>query len=213
MNNIKAVVFDFDGTLYNKKGMGLRVILQNIWHLRMLSATRQVCISFRGKDFGNKDDLFSELFTQIAEKTSITPERAQDWYYKNYLGSMVRILQKHYKLRPKSKELISELHKRGITVILYSDYGLCKERVTAIAGDPSDFDELYSSSEFGGLKPCESSFKRMLLENGFSAGEILIVGDSEKCDGECARRSGANFFLIKTDEDMAKLFKKITDNE
>ena len=206
MNNIKAVVFDFDGTLYDKKGIGTKVILQNVWHLRMLSVTRNVCTSFRGKYFGSKDKLFSELFAKIAEEADVTPKKAQNWYYENYIGSMIRILQKCYKVRPKSKELISELHKRGITVILYSDYGMCKERVTAIGFDPSDFDKLYSSSEFGGLKPSEKAFNKMLTENGFSAKEVLIVGDSEECDGECAKRSGAEFFRIKTDEDMEKLF-------
>lgn len=211
MNGIRAVIFDFDGTLYDKKGMSLKVISQNLRHLKMLSATRKVCTSFRGKYFGNKDSLFSELFAQIAKKASVTPKKAQDWYYENYLGSMIRVLQKYYTLRPKSKEVLSELRKRGITVILYSDYGMCKERITAIGFDSSDFDKLYSSSEFGGLKPCEKAFKKMLSENGFCAEEILLVGDSEECDGECAKRSGAKFFPVKTDEDMARLLKKITD--
>lgn len=209
MNGIKAVVFDFDGTLYDKKGMGTKVILRNVRHLRMLSATRKACTSFRGKYFGSKDKLFSKLFAQIAEKTGVTPKEAENWYCESYIGSMIRILRKYYKLRPKSKEVIEELHKRGITVILYSDYGMCEERVAAIGGNLSDFDKLYSSSEFGGLKPSEKAFNKMLSENGFSAGEVLIVGDSEECDGECARRSGAKFFPIKTDEDMEKLFEFI----
>ena len=207
MNDIKAVVFDFDGTLYDKKGISTKVILQNIRHLRMLSVTRKVCTSFRGKYFGSKDKLFSELFAKIAEKASVTPKKAQNWYYKNYIGSMIRILQKCYKVRHKSKEPISELRKRGITVILYSDYGMCKERVMAIGCDSSDFDKLYSSSEFGGLKPCEKAFEKMLAKNGFSADEVLIVGDSEECDGECAKRSGAKYFPIKSDDDMAKLYE------
>lgn len=209
MNGIKAVVFDFDGTLYDKKGMGLKVILQNMGQLRMLRETRRVCTSFRGKYFGSEDKLFTELFAQIAEKASVTPKEARTWYYENYLGAMLRILQKHYTLRPKSKEVISELHKRGITVILYSDYGMCEERVAAIGFEPSDFDRLYSSSEFGGLKPSEKAFEKMLSENGFSAGEILFVGDSDECDRECAKRSGAEYFPVKTDDDMAKLLEKI----
>ena len=213
MNDIKAVVFDFDGTLYDKKGIGLKVILQNIRHLRMLAATRKVCTSFRGKYFGSKDSLFAELFAQIAKESSVTPKKAQEWYYEHYIGSMIRILQKHYKLRPKSKEVISELHKMGITVILYSDYGEGEERVAAIGFGPSDFDKLYSSSEFGGLKPSEKAFEKMLSDNGFSADEILFVGDSEECDGKCAKRSGAKFFPIKTDEDMAKLLRYITKKE
>ncbi|MDY2678484.1 MAG: HAD hydrolase-like protein, partial [Oscillospiraceae bacterium] len=91
--------------------------------------------------------------------------------------------------------------------------GLCEERVTAVGGNPSDFDKLYSSSEFGGLKPCEKAFGMMISENGFSAGEILLVGDSEECDEECAKRSGAKFFPVKTDEDMVKLFREITGKE
>ena len=210
MNNIKAVVFDFDGTLYDKQGIGIKVILRNVRHLRMLSATRKVCISFRGKYFGSKEKLFSELFSQIARKANVTPKKAQNWYYENYIGSMIRILQKCYNMRPKSKEVISALHKRGIAVILYSDYGMCEERVAAIGFSPYDFDKLYSSSEFGGLKPCENAFEKMLSANGFSVEDVLLVGDSEECDGECAKKSGAKFFPVKTDEDMARLFEIIT---
>lgn len=209
MNGIKAVVFDFDGTLYDKKGMSLNVILQNIRHLRMLAATRGVCKSFRGKDFGNKDKLFSELFSQIAEKTSVTPEKAREWYYGNYIGSMIRTLQKSRKPRQGTRELISALHKKGKIVILYSDYGMCGQRVSAIGLNPSDFDKLYSSSEFGGLKPCEKAFEKMLSENGLSAGEVLLVGDSDECDGKCAERSGAQFFPVKTDADMTRLLQMV----
>lgn len=212
MNDIKAVVFDFDGTLYDKKGIGIKVIRRNILHLKMLAATRKVCTSFRGKYFGGKDKLFTELFAQIADKASVTPEKAQNWYYESYLGSMIRILQKHYKLRPNSKEVISKLHKEGVSVILYSDYGMCRERVSAIGFSPSDFDKLYSSSEFGGLKPSEKAFEKMLSENGLSAEDVLIVGDSEECDGECAKRSGAKFFPVNSDADMEKLLKYITEN-
>lgn len=211
MNGIKAVIFDFDGTLYDKKGMSRSVILKNIFHLKMLFATRKVCTSFRGKDFGDKEKLFSELFAQIAKKASITTEKARKWYYGNYVGSMISILQKSYNMRPKTKDVISELHKKGILVILYSDYGMCEERVAAIGFKPSDFDKLYSSSEFGGLKPCEKSYKKMLAENDLSADEILFVGDSDECDGECAKRSGSKFFSVKSDEDMIKLFKKIIE--
>ena len=48
----------------------------------------------------------------------------------------------------------------------------------------------------------------MLAKNGFSADEVLIVGDSEECDGECAKRSGAKYFPIKSDDDMAKLYEQ-----
>lgn len=210
MNGIKAVVFDFDGTLYDKKGMSLKIIKQNLRHLRLLAATRKACTSFRGNDFGSKDKLFSALFAQIAAKTSVSPEKAQSWYYEEYIGSMIRTLKQYYKPRPKAKEVISELHKRGIAVILYSDYGLCEERVTAVGLDPSDFDKLYSSSEFGGLKPCKRAFEKMLSENGFSADEVWLVGDSEECDGACAEQSGAAFFPVRSDDDMIKLFKAVT---
>lgn len=213
MKHIKAVVFDFDGTLYDKKGMVGRVLLRNVRHLRLLVATRRACTAFRGRCFSSKEQLFSQLFHQIAKRASVTAGRAEKWYYENYLGSMIDILQRYYRPRPKTKQVIAELHKREIAVILYSDYGLCAQRMEAIGLDRSDFDRLYSSSEFGGLKPCEKAFERMLAENGLSVEEILLVGDSEECDEECARRCGADFFSLKTDGDMAKLFEKIVCGE
>lgn len=210
MKSVRAVVFDFDGTLYDKRGMALKVVLKNIGRLSMLKATRKTCTSFRGKDFGEEERLFSELFESIARKASVTAEEARDWYYENYLGAMTSILQKRYRVRPKAGEIISELRKKGIAVILYSDYGMCRERVEAIGLNASDFDGLYSSSEFGGLKPCEKPFLKMLSENGLSAQEVLLVGDSDECDRECAKRSGARFFSVKTNGDMERLYEKVT---
>ena len=210
MMDIKAVVFDFDGTLYDKKGMARRVVLQNLRHLRMLAATRRVCTAFRGRYFGNRDALFAELFCQIAERAVVTPQEAEAWYYAHYLGTMLRMLQRHYRPRPQTEALIAALHAAGVRVMLYSDYGLCKERVEAIGMDASTFDKLYSSSEFGGLKPCKEAFEKMLAANGLSPAEVLLVGDSDICDAECAKRSGANFFSLKTDADMARLFAEMT---
>lgn len=209
MSNIKAVVFDFDGTLYDKRGMGRRVFLHNLRHLRLLAVTRRVCVSFRGKDFGSKERLFASLFGQIAERASVTAAKAEQWYYESYLGAMIDILQKHYRPRPKTAELLAALRSRGIAVFLYSDYGLCAQRIEAIGLAHGDFDRLYSSSEFGGLKPCATAFKKMLAENGLAADDVLLVGDSDECDGQCAEKCGVQFFPLKSDADMERLFEEM----
>ncbi|GMO14254.1 MAG: hypothetical protein Ta2A_24710 [Treponemataceae bacterium] len=62
-----AVIFDFDGTLYDLHGFILRLNLTAPWYaFRMLNEHR-TRKSLRGSDFGNADAFYDEFFRRFAE--------------------------------------------------------------------------------------------------------------------------------------------------
>ncbi|MGN0620205.1 MAG: HAD family hydrolase [Ruminiclostridium sp.] len=210
MKNIKAVVFDFDGTLYDKKNISVYVALKNIGHPAMLLRTTRTLKAFKGKDFGSRDNYYKALFTQIGGSPA-NADKAKKWYFEKYLPNMITVLAERYTVRPYVNELMKKLQQQGISVILYSDYERSEDRMGAIQAHTSHIDKIYASADFGGLKPCKEAFERMLAENGLSAENTLIVGDSEVCDKKCAELCGAQFYKVTTDEDIAKLLE-MADN-
>ena len=210
MKNIKAVVFDFDGTLYDKKNIAVYVALKNIGHPAMLLRTTRTLKAFKGKDHGSRDNYYNALFSQIGGSPD-NADKAKKWYFEKYLPNMITVLANRYTVRPCVNELMEKLQKQGIRVILYSDYERSKDRMGAIQAYTTHIDKIYASADFGGLKPCKEAFERMLSENGLSAENTLIVGDSEVCDKKCAELCGAQFYKVESDDDIAKLLE-MTEN-
>ena len=205
--DIKAAVFDFDGTLYDKKGLSFRLFLKNLFHPLRLYRTHKLCVSLRGKDFKTEATFFDELFTQLASRTGLTKKQAEKWYEEKYLAGMIRILEKSYRARKSVPELLRTIREKNIKLILYSDYGECEKRVSAVGLNPEDFDSLYSSSMFGGLKPGAAAFERMLRKENLSPQDVIFAGDSDACDRTCAEKAGALFYSVKTDEDIGELLR------
>ncbi len=205
--DIKAAVFDFDGTLYDKKGLSFRLFIKNIFHPIRLYKTHRLCVSLRGKDFKTEAAFFDELYTQLASRTGLTEKQAEKWYREKYLAGMTEILKKTYRARKGVPELLQTIRRKNIKLILYSDYGECEKRVSAIGLNPEDFDSLYSSSMFGGLKPCTEAFERMLRKEKLTPQNVIFAGDSDACDRACAEKAGALFYSVKADENIREFLR------
>ena len=80
MAEIKAVIFDLDGTLYDKSHLPLRVVASQILHgkLIMLKRERSVRKLLKGKYFGDKDRFEEAFFSHFMRKN------AKEWFYETY---------------------------------------------------------------------------------------------------------------------------------
>lgn len=191
---MKAVIFDLDGTLYDKSGLVKRLIWSQILrgHLFMLGHERDVRRRIKGVDFGDEQN-FSTAFFNLFHNPN-----AKEWFYRYYLPDTVRILQRHYQVAPWVEQMVKKLRERGIKVAVFSDYSFVREKLEAIGFEIDWADYLFEAPVLGGLKPCKESFEKICRTMDVQPSECLMVGDREDTDGDGARSVGMAFeFVVK----------------
>ncbi len=194
----KSVVFDLDGTLYDNKGLPMKLILGDLWNMFVLSAERKARKVVMGKDYGTEDKVYAALFEEMTRvKKGLTTEKARRWYEDKYMPLQVSVLQIYFQARPLAVELLEALKARNLKVILYSDYGHAAEKLQALAIPTDLFDGIVSAPELGGLKPSRPSMERLMERFGLEPETMLYVGDREDTDGESARSFGISFHNVK----------------
>ncbi len=207
----KAVIFDLDGTLYNNKGLPMKLVLGDIRNMFVLGAERKARKQIKGIDFKDAAGVYDALFQKMTEvKKSLTIEKARRWYQDRYMPLQVAILGMYFDIRPLTIELLEAMKARNLKVILYSDYGHESEKIEALGIPQNLFDGIVSAAKMGGLKPARTSMERLMKQFELTADSTLYIGDREDTDGESARAVGMDFFNVKRDkaawDELLKLF-------
>lgn len=198
----KAVIFDLDGTLYNNKGLPMKLVLADIPNMWNLGAERKARKSIKGKDYQDAAGVYDALFNEMAAiKKNLTVEKARKWYQEKYMPLQVTLLRMYFEPRPLVVELLEAIHARGLKVILYSDYGHETEKVDALDIPQSLFDGIVSAAKMGGLKPCRQSMERLISQFDLDPATTLFVGDRQDTDGESARSVNMDFHNVKQNAD------------
>lgn len=193
----EAVIFDFDGTLYDNYKIGKHLVLSHIFHILKISADRKIRKQLKGINFDNKDAFFTEYYKQLANATGMSDAKAKKWYETKYMPFMISTLKKHYKCQPGVSELFDGLKKAGIKTAILSDYNLVPQRMEAVGIDSSICSNLYSSVELGALKPAKEPFLKVANDLGVFPEKILVIGDRNDTDGQGARNCGMQFIQLQ----------------
>lgn len=191
-NKYKAVLFDFDCTLYAPCHLGVRIVFNDIPHMFVSKRERNVKKALVGKDFGNAEAFYKEFFRLLGEKN-------REWYFNSHLPLMVRLLKK-IGSRPKAQAMIEHLQQKGLKVGVFSDYPMVKERCEAI-GVNVDEKHMWCSEDFGCLKPAPRPFTEIAKQVDLDPSEILFVGDRADTDYEGATKAGMSCILVDLHDD------------
>lgn len=196
LKGVRAVVFDLDGTLYDKRRLPLRLVVGDLRHVFLLAAERIARRRLRGCYYGTGEKFYKELYAQMSRLCGVSPKRAQQWYEQDYMPLMVRLLERYYKVDSFVVPLLKELRRRGILTVVFSDYGRVDDKLRALGIAPELFDFRLAAPDMGGLKPNRQLFEKMLSKVGVSANEALMVGDRDDTDGVGARAVGMRYINV-----------------
>jgi FMN phosphatase YigB (HAD superfamily) len=209
LRNIRALIFDFDGTLYDYALMPFRLIGAFPWDLSRIWAERRTRKKLAGSDFGSPEAYYDEFFSRMAALCRCPAPSARNWFFSSYMPRMIRVLKKYYRLRPGTADLFRFLDPgnpdsrreaparnplRGLAV--YSDYPCLRERMAALGLMPGERVRLYGPESFGAQKPAPGPFLRIAQDLGVSPGETLVIGDRDDTDGAGALNAGMSFFRL-----------------
>lgn len=195
-SGIRAVVFDLDGTLYDKRRLPARMIAGEFFRLGLLAAERNARRTLRGRYFGSEDAFYKAFFAEMAHGHCFTVRQAEEWYNTRYMPLMVSALQHHYKPAEWVAGTLSALREHDIPAAVCSDYGCVEEKMRALGLDITDFAFVTSAPALGGLKPCREVAAQLIDRLGVPAENVLFVGDRDETDGAMARAVMAQFKMV-----------------
>ncbi len=202
LDSFDAVIFDFDGTLYDFRGLPQRLVMGSPLNMFKMSAERKARRILKGQDLGC-EAAYDKAFAEEMVKhrflgLGVSTERILRWYKRFYLSHMVRVLRRHYEAREGVAELFSRLKSAGKKIAVLSDYPMVRERMKAIGLADVPVDILAAASDYGALKPAVRPMCDIAEKLNVSQGRCLVVGDRRDTDGEAARRAGMPFVQIRT---------------
>lgn len=195
-DNCKTVIFDVDGTLYDKTGIAQKMVKRLWWCLPLLMSERLARRNMHYVQYASADEFFSAFFYQMARGHWWGPQIAEKWYTYVYMPAMVRIIRQSYHPRADVMAIVDECQKRGLQMVIYSDYGSVIDKLEALGIDPSRFELIISAPELGALKPSEPCARRLLEMLEADPATTLFVGDREDKDGASAQAVGARFLKV-----------------
>ncbi|MBL7110802.1 MAG: HAD family hydrolase [Bacteroidales bacterium] len=205
--NIKLVVFDVDGTMYNQKRLRQKMFFSLIsyylprplrWsELRILKTFREERENHKSRPTA---DLQHDQYVWCQTKTGKDIERIKKVVKHWILEYPLRLL--HKLVYPGLHELFAVLNKAGIPVAVLSDYP-AEEKMRAMDLQ-ADLVIDAADKRVNALKPDPAGLKFIAEYFKTDTRNIVFIGDREDTDGEAARRIKMQCIVI----DKKKIYNK-----
>jgi HAD superfamily hydrolase (TIGR01509 family) len=223
MGRVKAVLFDFSGTLF-------RLEEDDSWFDGIEVDERQV-------DGHVQAELMRRLTAPVGQHVDMTPEAYHAWVNRDLEPHLHREAYLHV-LResgladhhaetlygrvidpsswtpyPDTADVLKGLHRQGIKTAVVSNIAFDVRPAFDAIGVDDYIDEVVLSYEVGAIKPDAAIFETALTRLGVDAAHAVMVGDSDEADGG-ARNIGCGFALVDplpTTQRRDGLVKALTD--
>lgn len=227
MSPIKAVIFDFIGTLVNVKGYNLEVSKMklykalceagfNVGHEKFLEAYAQAHEKYRVIRYQQLVEVtnaiwISEALNLLGFKTTPEDSRiktAVNLFFEDYLTSL--------KTRKGAKKLLKWLSMENYKLGLVSNFTYAPLIYGALrkTGLNLFFDVVLVSADVGLRKPHVKIFEEALKKLGVKADEAVYVGDSPDEDIKGAKQLGIKtIYVISQFYPLESLHKSIQNPE
>ncbi len=198
-----GLIFDFDGTLYDARNFGKRLILQNLKMYEYVKVLKSISRPLETKVFASGSAYKMFLFEAMADalnkahpdKPPINATTMGHWYHHEYYPAIIRLLEKSYQSEPQCQNILLTLSRR-YPLSLYADIGVIDERLRAVGLQPTIFANRMSTDETGTVRPAPKSYKSLAKLMRSPTSSTLVIGDSPLIDGESAKGAGMEFFHI-----------------
>jgi 2-haloalkanoic acid dehalogenase type II len=208
VSSVRAVLFDFGGTLYDYETLepadrqslcwlaeraGAEADEQTI-HRAYRAALRRIFRSYLERSFYLHRDMFREAAVEMLRELGreADPEDLEE-----YRGEQRRLHQRYFQLREGVPDTLAELRRRGLRLGVVSNIDEDQlSHLGSLAGLDRYFDWLLSSEQAGSCKPDPAIFAEAARRAGCEPAEALFVGDSLPQDIAGANRAGMRSVLL-----------------
>jgi putative hydrolase of the HAD superfamily len=208
MTQIRAVLFDFGGTLFDYETVVLGERESIIELARWIgvgedpkvilrayrAALKRVFYEYLPRSYYLHRDLFRDVLQEMARNLAAKLTEEQLLRYRTMQRQR---RERDFVLRDGVSETLSTLRTRGVHVGMVSNVD--DDQLThmlELAGIEQHFDSILSSEQAQSCKPDPTIFSEALRRAGCAPAEALFVGDSLQQDIACDNRVGLRSVLI-----------------
>jgi beta-phosphoglucomutase len=168
---IKCVIFDMDGVVVNTEPIAYKANGELFKSLN-ITVPDEVYATFIGSSDKNNMQKIKDLYNLEHTREQLLEEKYK-YYYEVFDKA------DDLELMPGVKDLIIDLHNRGIKLILASSAARRKiDKVFTRFGLYPYFDEVISGENFEYSKPHPAIFLEAVAKSGFNKNECIIIEDS-----------------------------------
>jgi HAD superfamily hydrolase (TIGR01509 family) len=197
-DEIRLVVFDVDGTLYDQRGLRLRMLEEMLVSLIRSRDIKFISIlrTYRRirEQLGDSlhEDFERELNSRTAALVGCSEEQvrstAREWLEQRPLRHLIR-----YRY-PKLPELFQGLRKHGKKIGIFSDYPAV-EKLEAL-GLHADIIVCAGDEDVGILKPHARGLHVLMSRAAMHPAETILIGDRPERDGLAARAANVRALIM-----------------
>lgn len=195
---IRLVVFDVDGTLYDQRRLRLRMLVE-LLRSAVIDFSADTLLTLREfrrcrERFADQpgDDFLMAQYAVPAARRDCTPEHVRalvaEWMDERPLAHLAVCR------RPGIEALFDALRGAGKTIGILSDYP-AREKLKAM-GLTADFVVSSTDEDVARPKPDPAGLRKLMRMADAGPGETLMIGDRMDRDGEVARRSGVRARIL-----------------
>ena len=193
---LRGVVFDLDGTLYDKQPLEWFMVRSMLLSLPRLLRYTRVRTGLAGVDFASAPAIARETLQRL----SPDPDAQQlwsRWIAERYEPTLLRGLREACTLQPGVSPLLATLRSAGVRLGLVSDYRGVSDRLAALGLAPTNFDFVLVTEELGAMKPSPRMAELTLAGMGLPGPAMVMVGDRAFADQRFAAAAGMHFLGVR----------------
>ena len=214
---IKAVLFDLDGTLLPMeqssfakeyfKGIAAHMAPHGIAPQQMIGFTLTGTAAMVHNDGSqtNEKVFWKTFFEALGEEKEGFLEIAEEFYYNGF-----KALKEQTSENPLSVEAVKAAHSNGRKVVLATNpvfpMAAQLERISWLGLSEKDFDLVTSFENSHYCKPNPDYYREICEKIGVAPENCLMIGNDEREDMKAASEAGFNCFLVTDCRIMSKHF-------
>jgi putative hydrolase of the HAD superfamily len=197
-DEIQLVVFDVDGTLYDQRGLRLRMLREmllasirsrDIDFIRILRTYRHIREQLgeaRHEDF--ERELTSRTAALVGCSERQVQAAAREWLERRPLRHLI-----HYRF-PQLPELFRRLRQQGKRIGIFSDYP-AREKLAALQLD-ADVMVCAGDADVRVLKPHPRGLQVLMARAAVNPAQTIMIGDRPERDGEVAHAANVRPLIL-----------------
>ena len=195
---IRVAVFDVDGTLYDQGPLRQRMVreillycLARPWRISLLRTIQEFRQSREQLADEEEESISRAQFERPASRLGVSPAAVEavveEWMFERPLRHLRACRYEGV------AEVFARLKETGRTVAAFSDYPAAK-KLRALELE-ADLVVTAMDPEVDRFKPHPAGLLQVMEQARAEPAEVLLIGDRDERDGECARRAGSPCLL------------------